>query len=359
MKTVCIDARLYGIAHTGIGRYTQNLILNLPSDPNIQVVLIVSPENINNPELKSFPKYQAIYHPYHPLAQIEMPWLLAKIQPDLYHATDFTAPIFWFGKTIITIHDLIKIYFRGSHTTTKNPVLYWLKYFWYRFNIWLDVHKAWHLIVPSKYWQDQLIHRYHLAPEKVSVTYEGIPAVYLHPAPADTLVSFPKPYLVHTGNLYPHKNIDVVIKALDKLQGKVGLVLIGARDVFSARIPHRDYITYLGRLTDTEVIDCYRQATAYVYPSLMEGFGLQGLEAMAVGTPVIAAQASCLPEIYADAALYFNPYDPADLVKTITKLETNSQSRKNLIQAGFARIKMFSWSKMSRQTWTIYQKMLP
>lgn len=216
---ICIDARLYGIAHTGIGRYTENLILNLPSDPQISVVLIVSPENISNPDLANFPKYIAKYHPYHPLAQIEMVYLLAKIHPDLYHATDFTAPILWFCNTIITIHDLIKVYFRGSQTTTKNPVLYWLKYFWYRFNIWLDVHKARQLIVPSKYWQDQLVHRYHLHPGKISVTYEGITEAYLNPNNSLSLseARISPPYLVHTGNLYPHKNIVVVIRALDQL----------------------------------------------------------------------------------------------------------------------------------------------
>lgn len=91
----------------------------------------------------------------------------------------------------------------------------------------------------------------------------------------------------------------------------------------------------------------------------MEGFGLQGLEAMAVGTPVIAASASCLPEIYGPAALYFDPHNPSELIRMITKIQTDSQLRNNLIQKGKSRIKMFSWSKMSRQTWTIYQNALP
>ena len=85
---------------------------------------------------------------------------------------------------------------------------------------------------------------------------------------------------------------------------KIDLKVVCARSVFEKRLPISSRVQYLGRLTDEQLVDLYHRALAFVFPSLIEGFGLPGLEAMAAGLPVIAARASCLPEIYGDAALF-------------------------------------------------------
>jgi len=79
------------------------------------------------------------------------------------------------------------------------------------------------------------------------------------------------------------------------------------------------------------------------------------LEAMAVGTPVIAARASCLPEIYGDAALYFDPFNPKELAAKIQSVITDKKLRQSLITTGRKQVKKYSWAKMARQTWNIYQ----
>lgn len=165
-----------------------------------------------------------------------------------------------------------------------------------------------------------------------------------------------KSYLLYVGNLYPHKNVSILINAAEKLRIKVKIVC--ARNVFENRLPKSEFVEYLGRVSDTELMSLYRQALCFVFPSKIEGFGLPGLEAMSVGCPVMAAKASCLPEIYEDAALYFDPDDLNDLVSKITLVNTDPNLRKELIKKGFAQVKKYSWAKMANQTWEIYQNVL-
>ena len=165
-----------------------------------------------------------------------------------------------------------------------------------------------------------------------------------------------KPYLVYTGNLYPHKNVRVLISAVEKLQ--IDLKIICARSVFEDRLPKSKYVHFLGRLPDEEIIRIYKEATAFVFPSLIEGFGLPGLEAMAVGLPVIAANASCLPEIYGDAVLYFDPHDVDDLITKIKSVISDKDLVKALITKGQLQVKKYSWATMAQQTWQIYQNVL-
>jgi len=165
-----------------------------------------------------------------------------------------------------------------------------------------------------------------------------------------------KPFLVYTGNLYPHKNVGVLIQAAEKI--KINVAIVCARSVFEKRLPVSPYAHFLGRLSDEELVKLYHEASAFIFPSLIEGFGLPGLEAMAVGLPVIAARASCLPEIYGDAALYFDPHDVDDLVAKIKLLLSDEKLRSTLITRGKSQAKKYSWRKMAAQTWQIYQKEL-
>ena len=170
MKKICVDARFWGIRHTGIGRYVENLVANLPRD----VTLIVPPDLKNEPKLVGFKKHYARFHPYSLLSQFEMFWILLRINPDLLHVPHFTIPVLWPGKIVVTIHDLIKHYSRGKETTTRSGLSYWFKYLGYLVVVWLAVNRAIHIIVPANYWKETLVNKYHLNPEKISVTYEGV-----------------------------------------------------------------------------------------------------------------------------------------------------------------------------------------
>jgi glycosyltransferase involved in cell wall biosynthesis len=358
---ICIDARLWGITHTGIGRYTENLIANLPPESLSNLILICSPENYLEPKLLPYRRVLAKYHPYSVLSQFEMFIIWLKTRPRLFHATHSSIPVFWPGKIIVTFHDLIRHFSYGPDTTTRHHLFYWLKYFSYLMVDRIALWRAVKVLVPSDYWKNQIVNKFHTPESKIIVTYEGVtPEISPDTSPLKFKIKLP--YVVYTGNLYPHKNIEVLLSAVRKLKGSVHLVLVGARGVFTGQAKTKidgngigEWVTLLGRLTDGELSNLYSHALAFVFPSKIEGFGLTGLEAMSSGLPVIAAKASCLPEIYADAALYFNPDHPDELVAQINSLKSDSRLRRKMITLGFNRVKLYSWAKMGRQTWKIYQ----
>lgn len=372
-KIICIDARLWGVRHTGIGRYTEELINRLTAEPKIRIILIVPSELRKEPKLKRFEKYYLDDHPYSLLGQFRILKILGKIKPDLLHVPHFTIPIFWRGRMIVTIHDLIKHYSVGPDASTHSPIVYWFKYFGYLLVVWLAVKRANHIIVPANYWKNILIEKYKLNPVKISVTYEGVSKSFsgeqLNSLPAGKagltgkqLVS--KPYLIYVGNLYPHKNIPVLLRAIKLLDGKVSLIIVCARDVFRQRLEIEiekeeisKFVEFLGYVSDSELAKLYKNALAFVTPSLIEGFGLPGLEAMAAGTPVIAARASCLPEIYDESALFFNPFDPKDLKDKIESVIYSEKKREKYIKKGLEQVKKYSWPQMATQTFEIYKKM--
>jgi glycosyltransferase involved in cell wall biosynthesis len=365
MKTICIDARLYGISHTGIGRYVGNLIKYLPPDPYTKVILIVSNSDQDNPELSKFEKIIARFHPYAIPAQFEMLWIWWKVKPDLLHATHSSIPALWPGRLVVTFHDLIRHQSKGHGTTTRKYFLYWFKYFGYLIVDMIAMWRAAIIIVPAKYWKDILIRDYHLPKSKIKVTYEGVDQAISKSKTSVVDFGDISPYVVYTGNVYPHKNIPVLLQAIKLLNGRMHLVLVGARSVFTGRIGDltakfgiSEYVKLLGKLPDEQLASLYKGALAFVFPSLIEGFGLTGLEAMAVGLPVIAARASCLPEIYEDSAMYFDPHNPQDLADKITQLNNNFGLRSRFVKKGLLQVKKYSWVKMSQETWQIYQNVL-
>lgn len=174
MKVICIDARLWGVRHTGIGRYIENLVANLPDDPNVKIVVIVPEDLAHESKLLKFQKYYSKFHPYTFRSFIEMHWLLFKIKPDLVHIPHLTVPFFWPGKIIVTVHDLIKHYSKGTSSSTHGSLVYGIKYVEYLIMSTLSIYRASHIIVPSKFWKDELMRNYGLSNNKITVTYEGV-----------------------------------------------------------------------------------------------------------------------------------------------------------------------------------------
>ncbi len=365
-RTICIDARLWGTRHTGIGRYIENLIANLPPAAVNQVVLIVPPDLKREPQLAKFTKLYASSHPYSLLSQAEMFFLLLKLRPGLLHVPHFTIPLLWPGRTVVTIHDLIKHISTGPATTTRSPLLYRLKYWGYLIIFKAAVRRSVRILVPAGFWKSELISRYHLPSDKIVVTNEGVNVQVFSAVPDHFTPPFTDPYVIYTGNLYPHKNVPLLLQSIKQLGGQMKLVIVCARSVFTDRLSRlvtglslQSDVRFVSSVTDSQLAGLYARARAFVTPSLIEGFGLPGLEAMAAGTPVLAARASCLPEIYGSAALYFDPHQAGELASLIKKVSASEKLRQDLIARGKAQIVKYSWVKMASLTWQTYQNALP
>ncbi|MDO8261209.1 MAG: glycosyltransferase family 1 protein, partial [Candidatus Magasanikbacteria bacterium] len=173
-----------------------------------------------------------------------------------------------------------------------------------------------------------------------------------------------KPYLIYVGNAYPHKNLETLfaaIKIINK-KTKLNLVVVTARNVFSKRLEVQIAKNNLEKnvqitpyIQSDELNSILRNSEAYVFPSLSEGFGIPGLNAMAAGVPVLASNIPTLQEIYQDAAIYFEPKNPTDIADKIINLLKSSKTKDDLIKKGFTQVKKYSWQKMAEETLKVYQ----
>ncbi len=175
-----------------------------------------------------------------------------------------------------------------------------------------------------------------------------------------------KPYFLYVGNAYPHKNLERLLEVFASLRADgldAQLVLVGKMDHFYDRLRKeaaalgllgRGDVVFYGFAEEADLAELYRRARAYVFPSLLEGFGLPPLEAMRCGTPVAAAGNSCLPEILGDAALYFDPEDAADMAKAMRTIFADETLRARLSGLGLARVGRFSWRACAERTYATY-----
>ena len=367
---IAIDCRFWGPKHTGLGRYTQKLVENLLKiDNKNQYFLIFQKENLNNLTIEKFSNKTIIsvdVNHYSLKEQLSMPLVLNRIKPDLVHFPHFNVPLLYSGRYIVTIHDLIKHYSKGLATTTRQPLVYLAKYLAYKKVFSNTVKKAEKIIVPSKAVKKQLIDVYPKTKSKIQVIYEGVDLKVSTPRRRPKgLLRGEQQYVVYAGNVYPHKNIRRLILAVKMVNQtvKLELVIVSARSIFLKRLKKTinefkadRFVTLLGFVEDKGLVLIYSQAKAFISPSLMEGFGLPGLEAMASGCPVVCSHIPVFKEVYNKAALYFNPKDVSDIKDKILKvIKMDEQERVNLVKAGEDQAKKYSWQKTARQTLEIYE----
>jgi hypothetical protein len=171
---ILIDARFYGPEHTGPGRYTMNLVENLAKIDSVnQYIILLRKEKISKVELpKNFKKVEAEFRHYTFSEQIKLPFLISKYKPDLVHFPFFNVPIFYFGKFIVTVHDLIMHKFKGKDATTRAFPIYFMWRLGYHLAFAKAVYGSSKIIVPSQTVKDEIMDYYHINGDKISVTYE-------------------------------------------------------------------------------------------------------------------------------------------------------------------------------------------
>ncbi|MCX6792284.1 MAG: glycosyltransferase family 1 protein [Candidatus Gottesmanbacteria bacterium] len=161
-------------------------------------------------------------------------------------------------------------------------------------------------------------------------------------------------YFLYVGNAYPHKNLDVLLRAFSNMND-VKLVLVGKDDYFYKRLKQTDSVKLLKdklifktNVSDNELVTLYQNALACVLPSLMEGFGLPALEALANNCPVIVSDIPVFHEILGSSAIYFDPRSADDLTKILKRAAIKRPS----VNSGI--VKHYSWQKMAKETLEIY-----
>lgn len=366
---ICIDARL--INESGVGRYIRNLLENLQViDKKNKYKILLKKRDLNRFKFAdNFKEIEADFNWYSVTEQLKLPKLLNNLKPDLVHFPHFNVPVFYKGKFVVTIHDLIHQHFTMNRATTLDPLTYKVKQFGYRKVFDFALKKSQKILVPSEYVKDQLKNEWGIDNAKITVTTEGV---------ADSILRIKKKrdkkfqikllakigisgnYIFYVGNAHPHKNIERLIEAFREVKKgnpELKLVLAGADHYFWKRIRDRfkdKDIIYTGFVTDEVLVALLSNAGAFIMPSLEEGFGIPVLEAFACGCPVICSEIGPLKEIGGTACAYFNPKNTADMAEKITTILKNGKLREKMIKVGTERCKDFSWKKMAEQTLEIY-----
>ena len=361
MSHIVIDAR---IISSSTGRYIERLITYLQEVDTKNRYTILVPSKDKDywvPTNPHFTVTTADFDNYSFNEQLGFKKFLDSLHADLVHFCMPQQPLLYTGKKVTTFHDLTLL---NTYNSDKNWLVFHAKQQVGKYVFKRVARDNNHIITVSHYTKQALQAFTPIPDNKISVIYESSDVSTTAPKK----YSLPyKKYLLYVGQQSDYKNIKRLGDAHQLLLSKypdLGLVLVGSKNASAQNnetyFTERGYknIHFTGFVSDNELSWLYANAQAYVFPSLMEGFGLPGLEAMGYGTPVISSNASCLPEVYGKAAHYFNPLDTSDIATSIEQVLTDEHLRDRLEKAGYKQLKKYSWKKQAEQTYAVYKKVL-
>lgn len=362
MKHITIDARESG---TSTGRYIDKLIEHLHSlQPEYEITLLAKPHRLDY-MAQVAPSFRVEACPHKEFTfdeQIGFKRQLDALKPDLVHFAAVQQPVWYKGSVVTTIQDLTTLRFRNP---AKNPVVFTVKqqiYSWVNKRV---AHKSKLLITPTEFVKQDIIQFAHVDPAKITVTLESSDSLPTPAEPVEAVVS--KQFIMYVGRPTPHKNLERLVQAFALLQASqpdLYLVLAGKKDdnyrriEATARQQGITNIVLTDFVSDQQLRWLYEHCRAYIFPSLSEGFGLPGLEAMRHGAPVVSSNATCLPEVNGAAALYFDPLNIQEMADTINQVLEDESLRQKLITDGRTHIATFSWQRMAEQTLDVYRQAL-
>jgi glycosyltransferase involved in cell wall biosynthesis len=279
-----------------------------------------------------------------------------------FPATYSFFPVWNVGKLVITMHDALPLAHPELVFPTTAGRLSW------RLKEWTAARMADRVVTVSEASRRDLADWVPGGLKRIRLITEGPDAVFRPRDDPDkthqTLCQYQIPtdrrFLLYVGGLSPHKNLPRLVEAFATIpDGDVHLVLVGdLGDVFHTDVPairaaitrhgidHRVHLT--GFVPDDDLVFLYNRASALVQPSLLEGFGLPAVEAMACGTPVIASRAGSLPEVVGDAGIFFDPRDTALMAEALIAFLVDTDASARLGKRALERARLFTWDRAAR-----------
>jgi len=349
---------------SGVGRYTTGLVRALARRDDLELMLLSATGNELVVEGDNVRSVFSAKHPFKPAGMMAFGNLAASVRPDITHCLHFPTPLPRRKPLVVTLHDLTPLLqTEVMPSATKRRV-------YERLNE-RAVRIAEAIITPSAHTAADIEHLFPRATGKTRVILEAaddfsggdvgdLPALL-----AGALAG--APYVLSMGSTRPHKDLPTLIDAFAMVAPRhpaLRLVLVGTEvpgyvdDVLSGRPMMAERVLWSGPVTDDELRALYAGATAFAFPSLYEGFGLPPLEAMALGAPVVVANAASLPEVVGDAALTFEPGDAGGLCRRLDELLGDSALRERLTEAGHIRAAQLTWDATAQATVAVYREVL-
>ncbi|MCB8943790.1 MAG: glycosyltransferase family 4 protein [Ardenticatenaceae bacterium] len=370
-RSVGINAHLLsgeaGYRQAGIHQYISQVLRHLPREEGRLRYTVFTQHGrfLQRPDLITVPSRWPTERPLVRIAweQLVWPWLAQRHGLDLLHSMAFVTPLLALRPTVVTVYDLSFMYYPESFPRGQRLYL--------RSQTARSVRAARRVITISESGR-QDVHRFFGVPlAQIDVVRPGVGEEY-RPFPPQTVAQFrqqkglPERFILHVGTLQPRKNIPILLEALAQLpQRDVCLVLVGGKGWLFAEIFARvealglqERVIFTGYVPAEELPLWYNAATVLAFPSRYEGFGMPIVEAMACGTPVVAANVSSMPEAVGEAGLLFAPDSVAQLVGGITAVLQSPALAQELRQKGIPQAQQFSWAESGREMARSYQRAL-
>ena len=293
--------------------------------------------------------------------QFYLPYRASRESIDILHLPLDIIPLLSRCRTVMTLHDLNFDAVPEATTPARRMIATGL--------VKASARRADAIVTVSNFSRDQIVSKLGVAPERVSVTYNAVDQHPLTPrhdwAELAGRLGITRPYVIAFSSLNPHKNIATLLKAfsLMKSHKRWQLMIVGHLPTrgkpltrMAAELGIADSVAFTGYLSRKDLTLALHKARALAFPSLYEGFGIPLLEAMSVGVPVACSKVAALPEVAAEAALFFDPLSPENMAATIERLLTDELARERLIPAGHDNVKRFSWEQTARRTLEVYRR---
>ncbi len=362
---IAIDAsRAISDQPTGTELYSARIILHLAKIDTNTTYYLYSPKKPTG-DLANLPKnFVWKIVPFPKLwSQIRLPLALLADKPDVLFVPSHVIPFFCpVAKLVVTLHDVAYVVFPEAYSPFER---------WYQnFTARLAIDRAETIITPSEATKRDLIKVFQAVANQIVVIPHGFDPIHNNSTTSSTDTASLEPYFLTVGRLETRKNTGFLIRAFAKFkkdnpEAKDRLVLIGkpgygyeAVEKIKNGLPlsTRQAIIETGYVSNTERLAYLKASTAFVFPSLYEGFGIPILEAMAAGTPVITSDVSANPEVADDAAILIDPTSVDDLAHNLALLATDELTRSEIVKKSIVRAKHFSWEKMAKQTYDVLMK---
>lgn len=361
-----IDARLY--TQTGVGRYIRNLIseLSLLDKENEYYIYLRKKEfaEFKEPHKKWHKKLLDVS--WHTIEeQLTVPFSLLADRLDVAHFPYFNVPVLYPRKYLLTVHDLIVDHFDTGRASTLPAPFYKMKRFGYHIATRLGAVRATAITAISETTKQELMDHYHIPDSEIIVTYDALDTHFL-----DLLKNkrpekqFSFPYILYVGNAYPHKNLERLLTSFSLAVRKKKMKLVLAGDdsyfypklkIYAEQLGIGKEVLFFGTANDKELIDLYSFSSCLVFPSLMEGFGLPNLEALACGVLPVVSDIAVFAEIWGDLLPAFDPYDEKSIAKEILSIVSLAPAEyKRKVEKAQNILTKFSWQSTAAETLRIY-----
>lgn len=348
---IAIDAQTTLGQKTGFGFYVKNLVDALAKVDPRNVYILIKPQTE-----KDFPTWRRFWWD-----QVALPRRAKKAKVDLLHQPCFSAPLSYPGKVVVTCHDLISVFF-PENLPLASRLFYsrWMPFSYRRATL---------LIADSEHTKKDLMTFLKIPETKIRVVHLAVsadfrPVKYGRKVQKKYLTGLK--YLLHVGTLEPRKNMEFLVKAYaiahrDGIEenlvitGKKGWYYEGLfKLVKDLNLTKK--VIFTGYVEEKDLPALYSGATAFLFPSLYEGFGLPPLEAMACGTPLISSSTSSLPEVVGKAGILLPPRDERLWAKNILKIVRDKPLARTFRELGLRQAEKFSWENTAKKTIEVYKE---